>query len=142
MYGNEYNDPIQRQARGIQAGDFLPGGVSTRGVWNPGETPEVGGFDGGGGGFSLRGSDPRLNTMDRIDRERYEGEAEARDYYLNAQQNPSTIWDAPKPWRRSEQMPTLSRPRPVDTQGDWSGFFNKPINPRTGGAFSGLAGRW
>jgi hypothetical protein len=62
MHGNEnnaaswYNDPIQRQAMGIQAGDFLPGGVSARGIWNPGETPEVGGFDGGGGGgFSLGG---------------------------------------------------------------------------------------
>jgi len=59
MYGNEYNDPIQRQARGIRPGDFLPGGVSARGVWNPGETPEVGGFDGGGGGgFSLGGGKP------------------------------------------------------------------------------------
>jgi hypothetical protein len=83
-----------RQA-GIDPSSFLPRGVSLRGVWNPGETPEVGPFGGGGGGgFRFGGSDPRLNTMDRIDRERYEGETEARSYYLNAQKT-GTVWDTP-----------------------------------------------
>jgi hypothetical protein len=60
--------------------------------------------------------------MDRIDRERYEGEAEARDYYLNAQAN-GTVWDKP----RGIQMPTLSAPRPVDTQGSLGNYqWNRP----------------
>tara|TARA_Y100000310_G_C20494730_1_gene720969 strand:- start:197 stop:595 length:399 start_codon:yes stop_codon:yes gene_type:complete len=68
------------------------------------------------------GSDPWLNTMDRIDRERYEGEAEARDYYLN-RQRAGTVWDKP----RGIQMPTLSAPRPVDTQGSLGNYqWNRP----------------
>ena len=94
----------------------------------PIEYPQAMPFSGrmGAGGVSLHGSDPWLNTMDRIDRERYEGEAEARDYYLN-RQRAGTVWDAPKPWRRIEQVPTLSRPRPVDTQGSLGNYqWNKP----------------
>jgi hypothetical protein len=80
-------------------------------------------LDSRGGSSVGFGFNSRLDTMDRIDRERYEGEAEARDYYLNAQQNPSTIWDKP----RGIQMPTLSAPRPVDTQGSLGNYqWNRP----------------
>jgi hypothetical protein len=90
------------------------------GIEYPQAMPFSGG-GGGGGGMSF-GSDPWLDTMDRIDRERYEGEAEARDYYLNAQAN-GTVWDKP----RGIQMPTLSAPRPVDTQGSLGNYqWNRP----------------
>jgi hypothetical protein len=83
-------------------------------------------LDSRGSGSMSFGSDSWLDTMDRIDRERYEGEAEARDYYLNAQAN-GTVWDKP----RGIQMPTLSAPRPVDTQGSLSNYqWNRPTPTR------------
>ena len=98
---------------------MIPQGEMTPIKW-PDAMPFSGG-GGGGGGMSF-GSDPWLDTMDRIDRERYEGEAEARDYYLNAQAN-GTVWDKP----RGIQMPTLSAPRPVDTQGSLGNYqWNRP----------------
>ena len=108
------------------AGAYASGST---GIWEPSgfvkiERPQAMGFSGrvGAGGVSLHGSDPWLDTMDRIDRERYEGEAEARANYLNAQAN-GTVWDKP----RGIQMPTLSAPRPVDTQGSLSNYqWNKP----------------
>jgi len=124
-----------RQA-GIDPSSFLPRGVSPIGVWNPGETPEVAPFGGGGGGgFRFGGSDPRLNTMDRIDRERYEGEAEARSYYLNAQKT-GTVWDTPMTMGEYTANLTPSQisgaRNHTDTQGDWSSW-SKPARAVGGG---------
>ena len=81
---------------------------------------------GSGSSFRLGGSDPWLDTMNRIDEQKYAGEEEARSNYLNAQRA-GTVWDSP----RGIQMPTLSTPRPVDTQGSLSNYqWNRPAPTR------------
>jgi hypothetical protein len=96
----------------------------------------VGGGGGGGFGFSLGGGQPQqLSTMDRIDYERYAGEAEARDYYLNAQKT-GTVWDTPMTIGEYKTNLTPSQisgaKNHTDTQGDWSSW-SKPARAVGGG---------
>ena len=140
MAGNEnnvaswYNDPIKRQAMGIQAGDFLPGGVSTMGVWGNVKAPEVGGFDGGGGGgFNLSGEKPPWWREDSL----YAGKHNEGTAHLfgNTMMTPG-----PAPIT-SPNLNFNSAPASVSLSGPLSSR-GMSLNPRTGGAFSGSVGRW
>ena len=100
---------------------------------------------GSGGRFNARfnpigsywpdGGASAVATMDRIDYERYAGEKEAQDYYLNAQKT-GTVWDTPQ---TIEEYKTNLTPSQIsgaknhtDTQGDWSSWL-KPARAVGGG---------
>ena len=102
-----------------------------------------GGGSGGGFGFGFNqrasywpdGGASAVATMDRIDYERYAGEKEAQDYYLNSQKT-GTVWDTPQ---TIEEYKTNLTPSQIsgaknhtDTQGDWSSWL-KPARAVGGG---------